>query len=105
MPTAPIENQAASNGVIDFQLAANAFVDPNAGDTVEYLATLDGTALPDWPIFDAATRTFSGTMPMALAEYEVAIYAMDQSGLLSSGSYSFFRAPSCRPARKVTTRW
>ncbi len=38
------------------------FADVDAGDTLTYRATLaDGTALPSWLSFTAATRTFSGT--------------------------------------------
>ncbi|MCB2008525.1 MAG: DUF4347 domain-containing protein, partial [Rhodoferax sp.] len=44
------------------QIPAASFTDPDAGDTLHYAATLsDGTALPAWLGFDAATRSFSGT--------------------------------------------
>ncbi|MBS7780101.1 DUF4347 domain-containing protein [Acidovorax sp. CCYZU-2555] len=45
-----------------FAVPEAAFSDPDAGDTLTYTATLvDGTALPSWLYFDAATRVFSGT--------------------------------------------
>jgi Ca2+-binding RTX toxin-like protein len=47
----------------NFQVPADAFTDQD-GDTLSYSATQeDGSALPAWLSFDAATRTFSGTPP------------------------------------------
>ena len=46
-----------------FQLAGDAFSDPD-GDTLTFSATLaSGAALPAWLSFNADTRTFSGTPP------------------------------------------
>ena len=46
-----------------FQIPANTFADAD-GDTLNYSASLgDGSALPSWLTFNAATRTFSGTPP------------------------------------------
>jgi hypothetical protein len=46
-----------------FQFAANAFTDVDS--SLGYTATLgDGSALPSWLSFNAATRTFSGTPPL-----------------------------------------
>ena len=43
-------------------LPAGTFTDVDAGDTLTYTATAaDGSALPAWLTFNAATRTFSGT--------------------------------------------
>ncbi|MCP5209392.1 MAG: putative Ig domain-containing protein [Hahellaceae bacterium] len=51
----------AENTALSKTFAANAFVDVD-GDTLTYTATLaDGSALPAWLTFNAATRTFSGT--------------------------------------------
>jgi Ca2+-binding RTX toxin-like protein len=59
----PIPNQnATENSPFSFQFAANAFSDPDAGDTLTYTATLaNGDPLPSWLGFDTNTRTFSGT--------------------------------------------
>ena len=47
-----------------FQVPATTFADPE-GDALTYSASLgDGSALPGWVTFDAATRTFSGTPPL-----------------------------------------
>ncbi len=61
----PIADQSAAAGSpFSFSVAANTFFDIDAGDSLAYTATLaDGTALPSWLAFDAATRTFTGTPP------------------------------------------
>lgn len=51
----------AEDSAISLQIPAAAFSDPD-GDPLSYSASLaDGSALPSWLSFDAATRTFSGT--------------------------------------------
>nr|WP_324259645.1 putative Ig domain-containing protein [Cellvibrio fontiphilus] len=59
----PIPNQTANeDAAFNFQFAANTFNDADVGDTLTYTATMaDGSALPAWLSFNAATRTFSGT--------------------------------------------
>ena len=61
----PIADQSATAGSpFSFSVAANTFFDIDAGDSLAYTATLaDGTALPSWLAFDAATCTFTGTPP------------------------------------------
>ncbi|WP_039913182.1 putative Ig domain-containing protein, partial [Cellvibrio mixtus] len=61
--TNPIPNQSATeDAVFNFQFAASTFNDADVGDTLTYTATMaDGSALPSWLSFNAATRTFSGT--------------------------------------------
>ena len=49
-------------------LPTTTFTDVDSGDTLTYAATAaDGSALPAWLSFDAATRTFSGTPAAASA--------------------------------------
>ena len=56
------ETIVEDSGLNYFQFDTNIFADVDIGDTVTYTATLsDGTALPSWLTFNAATRTFSGT--------------------------------------------
>lgn len=64
----PVAGQPLPNAIVDedaawtYTVPDNAFTDPDAGDALVYTATLaDGSALPAWLQFDAATRTFSGT--------------------------------------------
>src|SRR4029450_2691807 len=59
----PIADQnATEDSGFSFQFPSNSFADVDAGDTLSSSATLsDGSALPGWLSFNAATRTFSGT--------------------------------------------
>ena len=61
----PISDQSSSEDQAwSFQVPANTFSDVD-GDALTYSASLgDGSALPSWVTFDAATRTFSGTPPL-----------------------------------------
>ncbi len=57
------DNSSAEDEAVNFTLPVNAFGDPN-GDALTLSATLaDGSALPDWLVFDADTESFSGTPP------------------------------------------
>ena len=52
----------AEDSALNFQFNSNVFADVDAGDSFTYTATLsDGSALPSWLAFSAATRSFSGT--------------------------------------------
>ena len=67
------------------------FADPDAGDTLAYSATLaDGSALPAWLSFDAATRTFSGTAPAnaAVGPLGLKVTATDAGGLSASTGFT-----------------
>ena len=59
---APADQTVAEESALSYTIPADAFVDMDAGDTLSYSASLpDGSTLPAWLSFDAATRTFSGT--------------------------------------------
>ncbi|MFZ5594485.1 MAG: putative Ig domain-containing protein [Pseudomonadota bacterium] len=56
------DQTATEDTAFFFTVPADAFADVDAGDSLSYSATLaDGSALPSWLAFDAATRTFGGT--------------------------------------------
>ncbi|GKV77515.1 hypothetical protein PEC106568_26890, partial [Pectobacterium carotovorum subsp. carotovorum] len=59
----PIPPQSVvQDGSLSFSVPAGTFTDPDVGDTLTLSATLaDGSALPAWLSFNAATGTFSGT--------------------------------------------
>ncbi|MDP2760911.1 MAG: Ig-like domain-containing protein [Sideroxyarcus sp.] len=65
-----------------YTLPAGTFTDIDQGDTLRYSATLaDGTALPTWLVFDAATQTFSGTPANSeVGLLNVRVTATDQAG-------------------------
>ncbi len=65
----PLAGQSAQAGLpYSYMISAATFVDPDAGDVITYSVTrADGSALPAWLSFDAATRTFTGTPPADFA--------------------------------------
>ncbi|WP_187363406.1 putative Ig domain-containing protein [Massilia frigida] len=70
----------AANEALKFTIPQGSFTDGDAGDVLTYAATAaDGSALPAWLKFDAATRTLSGTPP-AVGEYKVLVKASDING-------------------------
>ncbi|MEM7576548.1 MAG: putative Ig domain-containing protein [Planctomycetota bacterium] len=57
-----LDQTADEDAAFTYQFDANAFTDPDAGDSLTYTAALaDGSPLPSWLSFDDDTRTFSGT--------------------------------------------
>jgi len=62
-----------------WEVPAGSFADIDAGDTLDYAATLaDGSALPDWLHFDTQKLTFSGVAPKAEMDLDVRITATDR---------------------------
>ncbi|MDZ7953955.1 putative Ig domain-containing protein [Nostoc sp. DedQUE09] len=56
------DKEATEDTGFTFTIPDNTFKDVDAGDILTYTATLDnGDSLPSWLIFNAATKTFSGT--------------------------------------------
>jgi VCBS repeat-containing protein len=76
------DQSAAANTSWSWQLPANSFADADAGDVLTYGATLaDGTVLPSWLSFDAATQTFSGRVPKsATGNVDIRVGATDVQG-------------------------
>ena len=57
-----VDQAATEDSAFTFTVPAGTFTDIDTGDTLIYSAShTDGTALPAWLSFNAATRTFSGT--------------------------------------------
>ena len=71
-------------------LPAGTFTDVDAGDSLTYTATAaDGSALPAWLTFNAATRTFSGTPAAAdVGTLGVKVSATDLGGLAASETFN-----------------
>ena len=84
-----LEEQAFS-----FTVPANAFndVDFIHGDSLSYSATLaDGSILPSWLVFDAATGTFTGAPANGDAgTFSVKVAATDTGGLSASDTFDIF---------------
>ena len=83
-----LQNQNAEAGEhFSYAFAANTFADVDAGDVLAYTATLkDGSPLPAWLAFDAATRTFSG-IPVG-SDIVISVTATDTSGARSTADFS-----------------
>ena len=78
-----LADQNSQAGVpFSYTVPLSAFSDPDAGDALIYSATLsDGSALPGWLSFDAASRTFSGIPPIGLGgAVAVRVIATDGAG-------------------------
>ena len=71
-------------------MPAGTFTDVDAGDSLTYTATAaDGSALPAWLTFNAATRTFSGTPTAAnVGTLGVKVSATDLGGLAASETFN-----------------
>ena len=77
------DKKFASSVAFSYQLDGATFGDVDQGDALVYSATLaDGKALPSWLRFDAATRTFSGTVDGSAAglALNVRVAVTDLSG-------------------------
>ena len=88
---AQLANRTATTGqVFACAFDANTFVDIESQHALVYTATLaDGTALPAWLAFDAATRSFTGTPPAgSTGTLAIRVVATDAGGLGASSTFS-----------------
>ncbi|MDR0275464.1 MAG: putative Ig domain-containing protein, partial [Burkholderiaceae bacterium] len=86
----PITAQSVDqDSLFDFTMPTDAFTDPD-GDPLTFSARLaDGSDLPAWLTFDAASKTFSGTPGnAAVGNLNVQITASDPSGASASQSFT-----------------
>jgi uncharacterized delta-60 repeat protein len=88
----PIPDQAATeDSAFSYQVAADAFADPDLGDSLTYSAT----GLPAWLSFNAASRTFSGTPGNAdVGAATVTVRATDTGGGYAEASFGLAVANS-----------
>jgi Ca2+-binding RTX toxin-like protein len=91
------DTSATAGQAFNMTLAADAFRDVDVGDTLNLSATLaNGSSLPSWLTFDAATRTFSGT-PAAGGTIDIQVRAMDGSGAWVADTFTLTVAPAPVP--------
>ncbi|MEB3356732.1 MAG: cadherin-like domain-containing protein [Synechococcales bacterium] len=90
----PIPDQTVQKATpFDYSFPAETFADADVGDSLSYSAVLaDGSALPDWLSFDAASRTFSGIVPVGLESLSVQVIAQDIAGEQVSDVFDIFPA-------------
>jgi len=104
----PVADQAvAEKAAFNFTVSADTFADVDAGDMLSYQATrADGSALPAWLAFNAATRTFSGTPQRAdVGVLNVKITATDSANASVADTFTLSVAstnhPPTRPRPKT----
>ena len=87
--TALLDQSATENTPFSYAVPATSFTDPD-NDSLSYTAKLaNGSALPGWLTFDAATRTFSGTpSDTASGTYSIQVTATDGSNATVSDSFT-----------------
>jgi Ca2+-binding RTX toxin-like protein len=88
----PVSDQnLVENHPFSFQIPADTFHDTDAGDVLNYTAMrADGSPLPAWLIFNAATGTFSGTPGLNDAgTLALIVTATDQGGLSANSAFNF----------------
>ncbi|NJR64520.1 MAG: hypothetical protein HC772_03045 [Leptolyngbyaceae cyanobacterium CRU_2_3] len=87
----PIADQViVANNPYNFTVNPNAFKDTDPGDVLSLKASLEnGSSLPSWLRFNAATRTFSGTPTSVNAgTVGIRVTATDRSGISVSDGFS-----------------
>jgi VCBS repeat-containing protein len=84
------DQAATEDGAFSFTVPAETFADMDAGERFTWSATLlDGSALPAWLSFDAATRTFTGTPPNGAAEaLQLRVTVRDVAGTQAHGDFT-----------------
>lgn len=86
----PINNQSLNEDApFRFQIPANTFADIDAGDVLRFTATLEnGSTLPSWLTFDAATRSLNGTPANGdVGSFRVRITATDSGNASVSDTF------------------
>jgi VCBS repeat-containing protein len=85
-----VDQSTLEDALFSFTVPADTFTDIDQGDVLTYQATLpDGTALPGWLSFDAATRTFSGIPSnWDVGVINVSVTATDKLGLTATDTFT-----------------
>jgi hypothetical protein len=73
---------------VSFTLPSTTFTDPQAEKLTYSAALSSGAALPSWLSFNAASDTFTGTVPNTATGLNLKVTATDASGLAASESFS-----------------
>ena len=88
------DQRIAAGSAFSFSLPPGSYADPNGG-TLSYAAlALDGSALPGWLQFNAATGTFSGTIPASAGVTGVKITATTSEGAASAEAFHLYSVAS-----------
>lgn len=97
-----VDKVATVGANLTYTFASNTFTDSN-GDALTYTATLaNGSSLPSWLSFNAATRTFSGVPPTTGTE-TIRVTANDGKGGLVSDDFLLSVNSSSTTAQAVVS--
>ena len=85
----PITNQTWIAGqTVSFAVGPTCFTDPG-GYALTYAGSgINGSALPSWLSFNAATDTFTGVAPSTFQSYSLTITATDANGWLTEANFT-----------------
>src|SRR6185369_17894228 len=83
------DQSVSEDQVWSFTIPAGTFADVDAGDSLTYAATLaNGSALPAWLTFNAASRTFSGSpLNGDVGSVSLKVTATDTAGAAVAGNF------------------
>ncbi|MHB8165765.1 MAG: putative Ig domain-containing protein [Sulfuricella sp.] len=103
---ASLDQSTLEDELFNFTIPAGTFIDIDQGDVLTYTATLaDGTALPGWMTFDAATQTFSGTPANGdVGSLGLKVTAIDGSAASASTAFSL-EVQNVNDAPVLITPW
>ena len=95
----PIANQTWIAGqTVSFAVGSSSFTDPG-GYALTYAGTgINGSALPSWLSFNAATDSFTGIAPSTIQSYSLTITATDANGWLTETNFTASIADSVSQA-------
>lgn len=82
-----------AGSTVSFRLPGHTFTDPEGGKLTYSAKLADGSALPAWLKFDAATQTFSGTAPVSAGQLQVVVTATDAFNASASDTFNLKLAP------------
>ena len=109
-PVAPSQDNVAATAGESVNVTVPAFTDIDFSDTqsnesLTYAATLaDGSVLPPWLSFDAASRTFTGVPPVgAPANLTVTVTATDSAGATASLTFDLVETDLSAPDAPLVT--
>jgi phage-related protein len=91
----PLADQNGVQGqLLSFAVPANAFTDVDSSQLSFTAAQANGTALPSWLVFNAATHTFSGTPPVTFSGVLQIIVTASDGALSASDQLALTIAPA-----------
>ena len=100
------DQSAVAGTAFSYQVPADAFSDPDTGDTLSYTAMkADDTTLPTWLTFTAGTRTFTGTPAASDVEtLAVKVTADDSNGGTVSDEFDIVVEADTTPPTLISAR-